>query len=317
MAAPQSSQRIIMIRPASFAFNVETAVSNAFQDQHYAALTSAGQLQRQAVLEFDRMVEQLRAHGVHVDVFDDTPLPVKPDAVFPNNWFSTHLDGTIIVYSMLAANRRLERRDDLIKALAKTHQVNAVIDLSVHELHDRFLEGTGSLTLDHRNRIVYAVRSPRTNDLIVEQFTKLMNFHQPALIFDSVDSAGKPIYHTNVMMAIGTRVAVICLASIPDGAMRERVARSLEQNGTRVVIDITFEQMSCFAGNMLELRSDAGDYLLAMSKSAYDALTGEQRSAIGATNTKLISFDVSTIERCGGGSVRCMIAENFLTPITS
>ena len=302
-----------MVRPACFCFNTETAVSNAFQNDQYAKSSIANQIQQQAVLEFDRMVEQLRSHGVHVDICDDTPSPIKPDAIFPNNWFSTHSDGTIILYPMLAENRRLERRLDLIKKLTETHQVSAIIDLSPYEQRNQYLEGTGSLLLDRVNKIAYAVRSPRTHDTIVQHFTKLMNYQQPPIIFDSVDQNQKPIYHTNVMMAIGTHIVIICLESIPEKEQKEMVVKSLEQDGKRKLIDITMEQMSQFAGNMLEVQNKQGELLLAMSKTAYDSLTNEQRSTIEKTNTKLVYFDISTIEQCGGGSVRCMIAENFLS----
>ena len=312
MISMQSTNRIIMIRPACFCFNTETAVSNAFQNDQYAHSSTGEKIQEQALIEFDRMVEQLRSHGVHVDVFDDTSSPIKPDAIFPNNWFSTHSDGTIILYPMLAENRRLERRDDLIKSLIQNYQVTAVIDFSVYEQRNQYLEGTGSLILDHLNQIVYAIRSPRTDEVIVKHFAKLMNYQQPPIIFDSVDGNGKPIYHTNVMMAIGTNVAIICLESIVDQKQRDEITKSLEQNGTRKLVDITLDQMQHFAGNMLEIQNQQGEYLLVMSKAAYQSLTDEQRQTIEQTKTKLIYFDVSTIEQCGGGSVRCMIAENFL-----
>jgi hypothetical protein len=303
-----------MIRPASFCMNTETAVTNAFKNKEYANSFTVDQIQQQALIEFNRMVEKLRSYGVDVDVFDDTPSPRKPDAIFPNNWFSTHSDGTIILYPMLVESRRIERRDDIIKKLTQTHHVTAVIDLSHYEQRNQCLEGTGSLLLDRINKIVYAVRSPRTHDTIVEHFTKLMNYQQPPILFDSVDGNQKPIYHTNVMMAIGTHVAIICSESIPDKQQRDRVVKSLEQNGKRKIIDITIEQMNHFAGNMLELQNSKGEYLLVMSKSAFDSLTDEQRNLIEETNTQLVYFDVSTIEQCGGGSVRCMIAENFLLP---
>lgn len=312
MASNQSTNHVIMIRPACFCFNIETASSNAFQNDQYADSSLENNIQQKALKEFDQMVERIRTYDIHVDVFDDTSLPIKPDAIFPNNWFSTHSDGTIVLYPMLAENRRLERRHDIIKDLSRTHYVTAIIDLSVYEQRNQFLEGTGSLVLDRINKIVYAIRSPRTHETVIQHFTKLLDFQQPPIIFDSVDRNGKPIYHTNVIMAIGTHVAVICLDSIVDKEQRTTICKSLEQNGKRKIIDITFEQLQNFAGNMLEVRNKQGDYLLFMSKRAYDSLTDEQRNIIEATNTKLVSFDVSTIEECGGGSVRCMIAENFL-----
>ncbi|CAF3229244.1 unnamed protein product [Rotaria socialis] len=312
MALTQSTSNIIMIRPACFCFNTETASSNVFQKDQYADPSAANKIPQQALKEFDHMVEQLRSYGVDVDVIDDTPSPIKPDAIFPNNWFSTHSDGTIVLYPMLAENRRIERRQDIIKNLCQTHHVTAIIDLSVYEQRNQFLEGTGSLVLDRINKILYAIRSPRTHETVVQRFTELINYQQPPIIFDSIDDNQKPIYHTNVIMAIGTRVAIICLESIVDQEQRNTIVKSLEQNGKRKIINITLEQLKNFAGNMLEVKNKQGDYLLAMSKTAYDSLTNEQKNLIEATNTKLIYFDVSTIEQCGGGSVRCMIAENFL-----
>ncbi|CAF2081468.1 unnamed protein product [Rotaria magnacalcarata] len=312
MTLTQSTSNIIMIRPACFCFNTETASSNVFQKDQYADPSATNKIPQQALKEFDHMVEQLRSYGVDVDVIDDTPSPIKPDAIFPNNWFSTHSDGTIVLYPMLAENRRIERRQDIIKHLCQTHHVTAIVDLSVYEQRNQFLEGTGSLVLDRINKILYAIRSPRTHDTVVQRFTELMNYQQPPIMFDSVDDNQKPIYHTNVIMAIGTRVAIICLESIVDQEQRNTIVKSLEQNGKRKIINITLEQLKNFAGNMLEVKNKQGDYLLAMSKAAYDSLTNEQKNLIEATNTKLICFDVSTIEQCGGGSVRCMIAENFL-----
>ncbi|CAF3103140.1 unnamed protein product [Rotaria sp. Silwood2] len=313
MASNQSTKNVIMIRPACFCFNTETAISNAFQNDQYANLSLADKIQQQALQEFDHMVEKLRSHDVHVDVFDDTLSPIKPDAIFPNNWFTTHSDGTIILYPMLAESRRLERREDIIKRLSQTYHVTAIIDLSVYEQRNQYLEGTGSLVLDRINKIVYAVRSPRTHETIIQHFTKLMNYQQPPIIFDSVDDKHKPIYHTNVMMAIGTHVAIICLESIVDKDQRNIIVKSLEQNEKRKIVNITLEQMKQFAGNMLEIQNKQGHYLLVMSKTAYDSLNDEQRKLIEKTNTQLVYFDVSTIEQCGGGSVRCMIAENFLS----
>jgi hypothetical protein len=312
MTSTQSASRIIMVRPARFGFNTQSADTIPFQNEEYAKSLPANEIQQQALKEFDGMVEQLRSHGVHVDVFDDTPSPIKPDAIFPNNWFSTHSDGTIILYPMYAENRRPERREDIIKKLCQTHQVTAVIDLSPSEQRNQCLEGTGSLVLDRINKIVYVIRSPHTHETIVGHFTKLMNYQQPPIIFDSVDEKQVPIYHTNVILAIGTQFAIICLESIPDKEQRDRVVKSLEQNGKRKIIDITMEQLNHFAGNALELQNAEGQYLLAMSKSAHSALTNEQKKLIEETNTKIIHFDIDNIEQCGGGSVRCMIAENFL-----
>lgn len=313
MVSRQSTDRLIMVRPASFCFNEETAASNAFQQSSFADQSNSDRIQQQALKEFDHMVEQLRSHQVHVDVFDDTATPIKPDAIFPNNWFSTHDDGTIVLYPMLTENRRRERRRDLIdKLTTMSRSTSAIIDLSINERRNHFLEGTGSMVLDHIHRIVYAIRSPRTDPSIVERFTRLMNYQQPPVILDSVDDQNRPIYHTNVIMAIGTRFAILCQESIPDPEQRARVLASLQQNDQRTVVCISLEQMKRFAGNMLEIRNVSGEYFLVMSTSAYDSLSDQQRQTIEQTQTKLLHFDVSTIEQCGGGSVRCMIAENFL-----
>ena len=258
------------------------------------------------------MVEELRAHQIHVDVVEDTSTPIKPDAIFPNNWFSTHDDGTLLLYPMLAENRRRERRLDLIEQLTTASQTSAIIDLSVNERRNHFLEGTGSLVLDRVNRIVYAARSPRTDPRLVERFAELLNYQQPAQVFDSVDDQHRAIYHTNVMMAIGTRIAVLCLESIVDREQGQRLVESLRQNGQRAVLCITWPQMKQFAGNMLEVRNASGEEFLLLSKAAFDSLTDQQRQTIEQTQTKLLPLDISTIEHCGGGSVRCMIAENFL-----
>ena len=308
----QSTNRIIMVRPACFCFNTETAVSNAFQNTQYADLTSKEKVQQQALNEFNHMVEKLRSYNVDVDVFDDTSIPIKPDAIFPNNWFSTHSDGTIILYPMLAENRRFERRMDIIKNLSIMYNVNAIIDLSVYENRNQYLEGTGSLVIDHINKTIYAIRSPRTNENIIQHVIKLINYNSPPIVFDSIDENQKPIYHTNVMMTIGTYVIIICLQSITNKEQRDKIIKSFKISNQRKLIDITLEQMKHFAGNMLEIQNKYGDYFLVMSKSAYDCLTDQQRNDIEQTNTKLIYFDISTIEQCGGGSVRCMIAENFL-----
>jgi hypothetical protein len=314
MASAQSPSRVIMIRPACFCLLTESAAIIPFQNLKFASTLSEEDTHRLALKEFDLMVEQLRSHGVHVDVFEDTLSPKKPDAIFPNNWISTHADGTIILYSMVEHCRRLERRYDIVKQLTKTHHVSTVIDLSPHEERCEHLEGTGSIVLDRVNKIVYAVRSPHTHEKVVERVTKLLHYQEPPVIFDSVDKDHKGIYHTNVMMAIGTNFAIICSESIVDKEQRKKIVKLLEQNGQRKIIDITLDQMKRFVGNALELQNQQGEYLLVVSKLAFDSLTDEQKKLIEQTNTKLIQFNINTIEQVSGGGARCMIAENFLTP---
>lgn len=301
----QSTNHIMLVKPAHFTFNAETAGSNAFQNK----LNENEEQIRQRVLnEFDNFATTLRSKGVDVTVVDDTPVPQKPDAVFPNNWASFHENGTVILYPMYAPNRRLERRADIIDLIRKKFIVHHIVDLSVHEQENKFLEGTGSIVFDHQHKIAYACLSPRTDkDLFVETCRQL---NYKPVYFIAEDAHGKQIYHTNVMMCIAEKFAVICLASISDKKEREEVIASLTSTGHEIV-DITFEQMNQFAGNMLELQGSNNKQLLAMSKSSFDALTSSQKKQI-EHYCEMIPLAIQTIETIGGGSARCMIAEVFL-----
>ena len=303
----QSTADVVMIRPACFASNPETLASNRFQ----TAGTDVAEIvvQRTALAEFDALADALRSAGVRVHVFDDTPTPVKPDAVFPNNWFSTHADGTVVLYPMLAPNRRLERRFDVIEALHARDgfHVHATIDLTHREEESKYLEGTGSLVLDRVNRVAYACLSPRTDLDVLGEFGQRLDYDVVA--FDAFDSGGAPIYHTNVLMSLGTRFAAVCTAAIEEGR-RAAVVALLESTG-RTLVDLSFEQMHSFAGNMLELRTDTGGCAVAMSATASQSLTDQQR-AILAADARIVSVPIPTIEKLGGGSVRCMIAEIHL-----
>ncbi len=305
MNLQQTTNTILLIRPANFQFNAETAVSNEYQNQ---LDLSRDEVKKRAVAEFDAMVQGLQGKGVNVLVYDDTADPIKADAVFPNNWISLHQNGNIITYPMCTPSRRIERRLDIIEDLKKQFDVNAVIDLSVHENRDQFLEGTGSIVFDHPNRIAYACLSPRTHQNILNQLCELIDYK--AVVFNSYGSTGQAVYHTNVMMCVGQKFVVICLESITDAAERQMVKDSIKATGHEI-IDITQEQMNDYAGNMLEVRSNEGKNLLAMSQSAYDALTETQRSQL-EQYCELIPFDITTIETEGGGSVRCMMAEVHL-----
>ncbi len=303
----QSACDIVMVRPASFASNPETIASNRFQSSD--ATVDAAEIQRLAQMEFDALASALSSAGVNVHVFDDTPSPIKPDSLFPNNWFSTHADGTVVLYPMLAPNRRLERRPDIVAALHDQHgfRVRDTIDLTHRELAKKFLEGTGSLVLDRVHRIAYACLSPRTDLDVLGEFGQRLDYEIAA--FDAFDANGAPIYHTNVLMAVGERWAAVCLAAIEAGR-RESIASLLATTGHEV-IDLTFDQMHSFAGNMLELRTRDGGVVIAMSQAARDSLTREQRERFAA-HAQVISVPIPTIERLGGGSVRCMIAEVHL-----
>ncbi|HEX3387129.1 MAG TPA: arginine deiminase-related protein [Mucilaginibacter sp.] len=300
----QTTSTILMIRPVNFGFNEQTAGSNSFQNR------SAGQqkVQDKAAMEFDSFVSILRENGVEVIVIDDTFEPHTPDSIFPNNWVSFHSDGTVFLYPMMAENRRLERREDIINQLEDEFSVKHVIDLSRFELEHKFLEGTGSMVLDRENKIAYACLSPRTDKMVLEEFCRDSGY-KPVL-FHAFDQNRKDIYHTNVLMCIGGSFVVICLESIKDESERQQVLGSFRST-RKQVLTITFDQMNHFAGNMLEVQSKDGESLLVMSKSAWDSLDYEQK-AILSSFSKPVYADISTIESNGGGSARCMMAEVHL-----
>ena len=302
----QLAQTVLMIRPIRFHSNPLTAESNRFQGK---IDTPPDEQQSAAAAEFDGLVRALRNAGVAVIEVSDTAQPETPDAVFPNNWLSTHADGTVVVYPMEAENRRTERRHDVIDSLTEQHRfkIRRLIDLSAHEQHGRFLEGTGSLVLDRAHRTAYACVSSRTNLDALGDFAQQMDYDVVA--FDAVDENGAPIYHTNVMMNVGEGLAVVCADAIRED-QRDAVLERLRQTGHELVL-LSFAQMNAFAGNMLELRSASGDRVIAMSEQARRSLTDDQREAIGAYAT-IVSAPINTIESSAGGSVRCMLAEIHL-----
>lgn len=302
---PQSTHRVLMIRPAHFAGNVQTAPSNRFQDLSVASDAAPAQ----ALREFDALVQALRDNGIAVHVFDDTLKPHKPDAVFPNNWVSFHGDGTAVLYPMLAPNRRLERRMDILESLsAQGLRIARTIDFTAHEADEHYLEGTGSLVLDRVHRIAYACLSPRTDIEVLGEFAQRLDYE--LVTFDATDAAGEAIYHTNVLLCIGTRFAVICAEAIA-AHERDGVLQALRGSGHEV-IEISRAQMAGFAGNVLELRNSNDELRIALSQRAFDAFTPEQRERVRQLAGPLLPVAVPTIERLGGGSVRCMLAEIFL-----
>ncbi|MEA5428883.1 citrulline utilization hydrolase CtlX [Arcicella lustrica] len=303
----QTTAHILMIRPVRFGFNEQTATSNAFQNQAFGKETQASS-QEIALKEFDEMVAQLRKAGVDIIVIEDTPNPHTPDSIFPNNWISFHNDGTVILYPMQAENRRLERREDIVNGLQEKFYVNKIIDLSSFEQEEKFLEGTGSMVLDRKNKIAYACISPRTHQEVLAEFALQTNYQIVA--FEAVDGNGKQIYHTNVLMCVGGMFSVVCLEAVSDLDERLQLRNSLESNGKRI-IEITLAQMNQFAGNMLEVRSEKGDKMLVMSNTAYYSLTSSQIKILEDYCT-IHHFDLSMIEGNGGGSARCMMAEVHL-----
>ena len=300
----QSTSNILMIRPVSFGFNEQTASSNAFQNKHH----NERDAQTQAIKEFDGFVKTLRDNSVNVIVINDTPELHTPDSIFPNNWVSFHDDGNVFLYPMQAPNRRLERREDIITQLQGDFKINHIEDLSGFESEEKFLEGTGSMVLDRQNKITYACLSPRTDKEVLNQFCEKTGYK--AITFNAFDENGIAIYHTNVLMGIGTKFAVICLDSITDNVEKQIVINSIKENG-KALIEITFSQMNQFAGNLLEVKSTSGQTLIVLSKTAYGAFTDEQKSSL-SNYGKLVYADINTIETIGGGSARCMMAEVHL-----
>jgi hypothetical protein len=303
----QLASMVMMIRPAGFESNPLTAESNAFMVE---TSKPPAEQQAEALREFDGLAEVLRAAGIDVVVIDDTAEPHTPDAIFPNNWISTHADGRVVLYPMEAENRRTERRRDIIDVLVNQYgrQVSEVVDLSAHEAVGHFLEGTGSMVLDRANRIAYACVSSRTHLDALGDFAQRMDYD--VVVFDAVDDDGVPIYHTNVLMNVGERLAVICDVAIPRAEQREAVLARLRETGHEI-IHLSYAQLHAFAGNMLELRNCDGDRVVAMSEQAWNSLDDRQRELL-AENGRIVYSPIKTIETSAGGSVRCMLAEIHL-----
>lgn len=301
-----------MIRPVRFQQNPLTADSNHFM----ADLTaSPAEQQSAAARQFAALEAALRDAGVEVIVFDDTPEPHTPDSIFPNNWVSFHEDGRVVLYPMEAPNRRTERRRDILDSLVRDHRfvIDELVDLSHHEKRGHFLEGTGSLVLDRVQGVAFACLSSRTHPAALEEFADRLDYDIVA--FDAVDRSGFPIYHTNVLMSIGEVVAPVCLDAIPDERQRAAVVERLELNG-RNVLPLTFHQLECFAGNMLEVANSAGERVMAMSNSALDSLDASQRSVLERSG-HIVACDISDIEASAGGSVRCMLASVHLPRLSA
>jgi hypothetical protein len=292
-----------MIRPVNFSFNKETAVNNAFQQPGYE--TDA---QEHAVHEFDNMVLLLRSNDIEVTVINDTPEPATPDSIFPNNWISFHSDGHICLYPMFAANRRMERKPFILEELAKEFQIRQKLDLTYFEEAGQFLEGTGSMVLDRDNKIAYACLSERTHPKVLDAFCNRMDY--TPLSFKAFDNKGMPIYHSNVMMCVADSYVVICTESIRDTAERAQVEESILRSG-KDLFPISLQQMESFAGNMLQVENTSGRKFLLMSSTAWHSLSEAQQAWLEKRNSILHS-PLNSIEKNGGGSARCMMAEIFL-----
>lgn len=293
----QAPAAVVMVRPHHFTVNTQTAADNSFQ----ARQAAGGDLAGRAYREHSEAVRQLQQAGVTVHVFEGTD-PDTPDCVFPNNWFSTHAGGHVAIFPMKAPNRRLERRPDVIEMLKTRYRVQDVIDYSGLEADGLYLEGTGAMVLDHIDRVAYAARSDRTNPVALERFCTHFNFEP--MVFPAADSAGAPVYHTNVMMCIGTDFAMIGDGMITDAARRGEILSRLRQSG-REIVSLSEDQIARFAGNAIELQGATGR-ILALSQTAFDALQPDQIATIQQSAT-LVPLNIPTIEMAGG-SVRCTIA---------
>lgn len=304
----QTTNTILMIEPIAFFFNAETAKNNYFQVKPNE---SQEEIQTQALAEFNGMVESLRNHGVNVITVKDTLDPHTPDSIFPNNWISMHANGKIGLYPMFAENRRTERRDDILATLEeKGFNISETIDYTSAEAENIFLEGTGSIILDRENQLAYAAISPRTDEELFVEFCE--DFEYTPVVFTSnqtVNNERMAIYHTNVMMCVADKYVVICLDTIDDAKEKKMICETILNSG-KEIIEITEAQMHQFAGNMLQVNNGEDNFLV-MSKSAFDSLTPEQVAKIESYN-KIISPAIPTIEKLGGGSARCMMAEVFL-----
>lgn len=301
----QSADLLLMVRPSHFGFNEETAVTNSFQKPAHG-----NSLQSRAVAEFDGMVDRLRKEGIEVICMEDQPKANTPDSVFPNNWISMHHDGQVVLYPMATSNRRRERRNDILEHLQEKHDcsIEATWDISELEKSGQFLEGTGSIVFDHMKRIAYLSKSIRSSEQAFIELCRRLTY--APVVFDSKTYGSQSVYHTNVLLSVGTSFAVVCLQAIEDGDSKKRLIESLEKSN-REIIDINEEQLFCFGANLLEVRNSNNQPFIACSETAVRSFHRDQTKRLERYAT-ILPMSVPTIETHGGGSVRCMIAEVFL-----
>jgi hypothetical protein len=305
----QITNTILMIRPVAFRLNEQTAVNNYFQE---TMSIENVEINKKAQVEFDTFAEKLRSVGVQVIVEDDQLEMDTPDSIFPNNWVSFHANGSVVLYPMFAENRRRERREETLIRLEKEgFIIKDIIDYTTAENEEIYLEGTGSLLLDRVNKKAYCALSDRAHEDLIIEFCE--DFEYTPVIFSAFhtkDHKRLPIYHTNVMMALGEHIAIICLDSIDDKKEKRLVVKNLKED-KKEIIEISEEQMHQFAGNMLQVKGANESKYMVMSKAAFDSLRPDQIKKIEA-HAQILSCDLQTIETCGGGSARCMMAEVFL-----
>lgn len=305
----QLTNAVVMVKPNHFGFNPQTAQSNVFQ---HLVKESEREVQEKALREFNNSVEVLRGNGVNVLVLESREDVITPDSVFPNNWFSHHSDGKLIIYPMLAPNRRAERQINVLKKLLQENEISVTetVDLTSDENDGNFLEGTGSMVLDRERKVVFAMESPRTTKAEFDKWCKVMGYE--GIFFDAYDKNGFPIYHTNVTMSIGREYAVICLESIKDPDERGLVREKLDSLG-KEIIELSIDQIYKYCGNTLQVLSGDGSAKIIMSKTAYKGFSPEQLGRLKKYG-EIIALDIPEIETVGGGSARCMLAEVFLNP---
>lgn len=300
-----------MIRPINFRYNVETATNNYYQKVIDGLDDKSAQIK--ALEEFETIVRTLRYEGIDVTVISDTMEFDTPDSIFPNNWVSFHENGTVATYPMFAKNRQNERNPKIIEEIGEKFNISNFEDFSGHESEDKFLEGTGSMILDRQNKIVYAAISPRTHQSLLDEFSQKFGYKVVSFIANqTINGSRERIYHTNVLMALAETFCVICLESIDNEIEKFNVIESL-QNTNKEIIDITEDQMNSFAGNMLQIKNNKEKRFAVMSTAAFEAFSKSQKSIIEVSSS-IIHSSLDTIEACGGGSARCMMAEIFLSP---
>lgn len=293
-----------MVRPASFGFNSETAVTNHFQNHVADTDTGHMKVQDEAAREFDAAVQTLRENSIAVTVFQDTDIPTKPDAIFPNNWISLHESGEVILYPMATPNRRTERRNDIVQHFKQKYQVDKVLDLSHHEVNGLYLEGTGSIVFDHTYKVAYAATSVRTHQVVLRELCEELGYTQ--CIVNATDQQDRDIYHTNVFLSIGHDIAVVCLDVVKDKEEQLMLFNNLVNTG-RQVIDVTMDQMGSLAANCLEVMGGDGGRKFVISSRGWISLNRKQKDVI-EEHCDVVICGVDTIEEVGGGGIRCMMA---------
>lgn len=298
----QTTNTVFMVLPIDFSFNTETSVNNTFQNN-----VSLSNTQEKALSETLSYINLLKENNINILCVSDTLTPHTPDSVFPNNWFMTLNGGKFVLFPMFAKNRRNERKIEFLNIIKQNFIIKDELDLTSYELENKFLEGTGSMVVDRINKIVYASLSSRTNEEVLNKFCETFGYKK--IVFSSYDRNNNLIYHTNVMMSIGTDYAIVCLDSIKDKNERKKVKASLKETN-KEIIDINYDQLDHFLANSLELVNTNNERILVMSTTAYSTLKSEQLNIL-KSKCKIITPDIPTIEKIGGGSARCMIAEIF------